>query len=305
MQASRLVYFVFAVALSSTCVTAGAAEVTLRHKGMALNADFELAPGKTVADGVVLITHGGLAHRDMDSLTYLRSVFKEQGYSTLAINLSLGLDNRHGMYDCKVTHRHRNDDAADEIGVWVNWLKEQGVTNVTLLGHSRGGAQTALYAAERDDAVVRAVVLMAPATRDNGDLGYEQRYGEPLMPMLDKAQRLVNDGKGDTVLEHANIMFCRDTSATANAFVSYYAPDPRLDTPSLLPRIDKPTLVVVAGDDEVVVGLEKKIAQLVDGKHVRMKIVETADHLFRDLYSDDAVEAIDAFLKTVDNPGKG
>ena len=45
-----------------------AAEVTLPYKGLTLNADLTLAPGKTLADGVILITHGSLAHRDMEML---------------------------------------------------------------------------------------------------------------------------------------------------------------------------------------------------------------------------------------------
>ena len=34
-----------------------------------------------------------------------------------------------------------------------------------------------------------------------------------------------------------------------------------------------------------------------DGKRVQMKVVENADHFFRDLYADVAVDAIDLFLK--------
>jgi pimeloyl-ACP methyl ester carboxylesterase len=257
----------------------------------------DLAPGKTLNDGVILITHGALAHRDMENISYFRSLFRESGYNTLAINLSLGLNDRHGMYDCQVPHRHRHDDAPVEIGLWLDWLKRQGASRVTLLGHSRGGGQTALYAAERDDPLVKAVVLLAPVTLKNGYAGYQQRYQQPLAPALEKAQHLVQVGKGDTVLEHYNLMFCRDIPVTADSFVSYYGQDPRLDTPSLLPKIKKPTLVVVAGDDQVVVDLQERVAPLVDGKYLQMQVVATADHMFRDLYADDAVEMIDAFLK--------
>lgn len=76
-----------------------------------------------------------------------------------------------------------------------------------------------------------------------------------------------------------------------------YEPSPRLDTPALLSRIAKPVLVLVAGGDEIVVDLDKKVAPRVDGKRVQMKMVENADHFFRDLYADEAVEAIDLFLK--------
>jgi pimeloyl-ACP methyl ester carboxylesterase len=277
---------------------AHADEVTLQHKGLTLNAALDLAAGKHVADGMVLITHGGLAHRDMEMITALRTQLNQKGYSTLAINLGLGVDRRHGMYDCQITHRHRNTDAAEEIGAWVDWLKQQGTKRVTLLGHSRGGAQTALYVAERDNALVKNVVLMAPAIRENTDATeYQRRFQTPLAPVLRHAQKLVKAGKGDTVLQHIGLLNCADTAATANSFVSYYGPAPGLDAPTLIPKLRKPTLVVVAGSDEVVVGLEHKLAPLIDGKRVQMKTVEGADHTFRDLSTDEAVEAIDAFLK--------
>ena len=298
MQTRFLVGHICAVALSITALTAEANEVTLRHKDLTLNGDLTLAAGKTLAAGAILITHGGLAHRGMESLMYMQRLLNDKGYSTLSINLSLGLDNRHGMYDCQVTHRHRNTDAAGEIGVWMDWLKQQGAKHVTLLGHSRGGAQTALYAAEHDNSLVDNIVLLAPAIRENTSAAeYQQRFQQPLAPLLEKARQWVNNGKGDTVLEHIGLMNCPDTSATANSFVSYYGQAARVDTPSLLPELRKPTLVIVAGGDEVVTGLDKKVAPLADGTRVRMKIIDGSDHTFRDLYADEAVENIDAFLK--------
>ena len=287
------------VGISMAAGIAHADELTLPYKGLTLNANLELAPGKTPADGVILITHAGLAHRGMELYVYLQKLFKERGYNTLAINLSLGLNNRHGMYDCQVTHRHRYTDAADEIGAWVDWLQKQGVKHVVLLGHSRGGAETALYAVEQDNPLVQAVVLLAPDTRETNDAAaYQKSYKKPLAPLLEKAQKLVKEGQGGTVLEHIDLLYCPDTSVTADTFVSYDGPDPRLDTAYLIPKIRKPTLVVIAGSDEVVVN-DQKFAPLADGKRVQIKVIEGAGHFFRDLNADDAVDAINAFLKGV------
>ena len=289
----------FIVALSMIAGLAHADEVTLPYKGLTLNAKLELAAGKTPADGVILITHAGLAHGDMELYVYLQKLLKERGFNTLAINLSLGLNNRHGMYDCKLTHRHRYTDGADEIGVWVDWLKTQGVKRVVLLGHSRGSGQTALYAAERDNALVKAVVLLAPDTRETNDAAaYQQRHKKPLAPVLARAQKMVRAGKGSALLEHTDLLYCADTSVTADTFVSYYGPDPRLDTAYLVPKIRQPTLVVLAGSDEIIVNA-KKFAPLADGVHVQVKVIDGAGHFFPDLYADDAVDTITAFLKGV------
>ena len=284
--------------LSALFHSALAAEVSLPYKGLKLNADLALAPNKTMADGAILITHGSLAHRDMEMLVAFRNLLRDKAYNTLAINLSLGVDNRHGMYDCNTTHRHTNDDAIAEIGAWVDWLRKQGASRVTLLGHSRGGAQTALYAAEHDSPLLKAVVLLAPPTLRNIDPEvYQQRYNKPLKPILERARKLVKQGKGNTVLTNTDMISCPKAKVTAASFVSYYSQDSRLDTPYLLPKIRKPTLVIVAGSDEVVVGLDKAVGALADGTKLHMQVLPDADHFFRDLHAEDAVDAISVFLK--------
>ena len=65
----------------------------------------------------------------------------------------------------------------------------------------------------------------------------------------------------------------------SRTFVSYYGPDPRLDTAYLIPKIRQPTLVVLAGDDEVVVN-DKKFAPLADGMRVQIKVIAAAGHFF-------------------------
>ena len=288
------------LATSLTSSVARASEVTVPYKGVTLNANLELAAGKTIDDGVILITHGGPEYNRAELYAYLQELFKEAGYSTIAINISHGIDNRHGRYDCKSTSNNLYTDAANEIGVWVNWLARQGVKHVILLGHSRGGSQTALYAAEHDDDSVQAVVLLAPDTRETNDApAYLRRYHKALAPILTKAQQLVKEGKGSTILSHTDFLFCRDTSVTADTFVSYYGPDPRLDSSYLVPRIRKPTLIVLAGGDQIVVN-DKKFLALANDKRVQVKTVADANHFFRDLYADEAVDTIVKYLRSVE-----
>ncbi|HEX9628167.1 MAG TPA: hypothetical protein VGA00_14595 [Acidiferrobacterales bacterium] len=67
------------VGMSAAAGLARADEVTLPYKGLTLNAELELVAGKKLADGVVLITHGGLAHRGMESIVYIQELLKERG----------------------------------------------------------------------------------------------------------------------------------------------------------------------------------------------------------------------------------
>jgi pimeloyl-ACP methyl ester carboxylesterase len=275
-----------------------AGEVKLRHGDLTLNANLEKASGNWPAGPVVLLTHGTLAHNGMEIITALQQLLVENDVSSLALNLGLGLDDRHGMYDCKTPHTHHHTDALEEIGQWLAWLKEQGVENVVLLGHSRGGNQTAWFAAERDDPVIKKIVLVAPQAwdKDEDAAGYEKRYGKPLAPVLAQANELVAKSKGDTLLEKVDFIYCDGTSATASAVVSYYNPEPRLDTVYLLPKIGKPLLVFVGSEDKVSQGLADKVAPMAEKPGVELVVIDGADHYFRDLYAEDLVDQVIEFI---------
>lgn len=274
-----------------------AEEVKISANGLTLNANLEIAEGKSLKDGVVLITHGTLAHGAMEITTSLQELLAERGYSSLAISLGLGLDNRHGMYDCKIPHTHKHGDALDEIGLWLSWLEGKGVGDVVLLGYSRGGAQTAWFAAERDRASFSKVVLVAPMTwdKEKAAAGYEKRYKTALSPLLAKAAALVKQGKGETVLKDVDFVYCPKTSVSAESFLSYYGDGKFKDTPEALALIKKPVLVAIGSEDNVVTALPEKIKS-VKSDYLTVRVVDDAGHFFRDLYADDLVDAIDEFI---------
>ena len=284
------------VFLSSPLISAK--EVTLNHQGLTLNANLEKVdnwPNGTV----VLMTHGTLAHNKMEIMSTIQGLLSDQDVSSLAINLSLGLDNRHEFYDCSTAHNHKHTDALDEIGVWLSWLKRNGVKQVVLLGHSRGGNQTAWFAVERDNELIKKVVLIAPQTwsMEYATKNYKKQYEKDLGPLLNKAQSLVQAGKGSTQLRNIDFIYCKDTTATANAFVSYYNNNPNMDTPYLMPKIKKPLLVIAATEDKVVKNLGNITQPLSDKHGFQLNVIEGADHSFRDLYVDEVVEGIIEFIE--------
>lgn len=275
-----------------------AEEITLNHQGVTLNANLEKTDDWSTGT-VVLMTHGTLAHNKMEIMTSLQGLLSEQDVSSLAINLSLGLDNRHKFYDCTTAHNHKHTDALDEIGVWLDWLKQQGVKQVVLLGHSRGGNQTAWFAVERDEELIKKVVLIAPQTwsMEYETKNYKEQYGKDLKPLLNKAQSLVQAGNGSTQLKNIDFIYCKDTTATADAFASYYNDNPNMDTPYLMPKIKKPLLVIAGTEDKVVKNLGSIAQPLSDKYGFQLNIIDGADHSFRDLYADEMVDSIIEFIE--------
>jgi pimeloyl-ACP methyl ester carboxylesterase len=272
-----------------------AAPITLPHRGLTLNAELADTGNDWAQGPVVLMTHGTLAHNGMEIIKGLQGMLRSRGVSSLAINLSLGLDKRPStMYDCATPHTHQHADAVDEIGAWLGWLKDKGVQNVALLGHSRGGNQTAWFAAERPDPVISRVFLIAPGGWDNnhGAEEYQKRYGKDLAPVLKQAHELAAAGKGGELMQPLDFIYCKQTAASADAVIGYYDVQRLKNTADLLPKIKAPVLVFVGSEDKVVPEAAEKMEGLADGEHIRLEIADGADHFFRDLYSEDIADLI-------------
>lgn len=280
------------------CQFAWAEDVSISHNGIMLNASLKKTPDWPAAP-TVIITHGTLFHNKSELMVALQNLLLERGINSLAINLGLNVDNRSGSpYDCSVAHTHKHDDAIHEIAAWSEWLKSQGVEKYSVIGHSRGGAQTALYAAEKDNDSLEKVVLIAPMTwsLEKESKGYKSKYKTDLAPLFDKAMAMVKAGKGDEQISGIDFIYCEKTSASAAAVVSYYEDNPRKDTASQLEKVGKPVQVYVGTEDKVVEGLEETLVGLVDAGKVEVRVIDGADHFFLDLYAEDVADGIAGFL---------
>jgi len=273
--------------------------ITLKHNDIQLTANLKLADGKTLKDDIILMTHGTLAHGKMEIMATLQNLFAENGVSTLAITLGLNQDARTGFYDCNRLHTHKHTDAIDEIGLWMNWLKQQGTSNVILLGHSRGGNQVAWYASEYDSPMIKKLILIAPQTWNIHEVknNYKKNYNKELIPVLNHAKALVNQNRGEVPLKHTDFIYCKDTTVAAESFVSYYNDDKRMDTPYLVSEYKKPTLFITGSEDKVYKGLDEAVKFLSSRNNIKGHSIEGADHFFRDIYADEIIETSIEFIE--------
>lgn len=280
-----------------------AKEVQIKLKGQILNADLVMAKGKTLQDGVVLFTHGTWMNNQYSTAKMLKTNLPELGINILAINLSLGQNNRHNtaMVACQKMQSHRHTDALKEIDLWVKWLEKQGVTNITLMGHSRGGNQTAWYASlHNNDVNIKHIILLAPQLWDEKteQIHYKEKYHKDLMPILKKAQNMVKAGQGSQLMPHTDFIYCPNISISADSFADYYQINPNMDTIHLLPKIKKPVLVFSGTEDTVVHQLDQKIKPIVAKyKNIHTYSVEDATHSFTDFAGEEVAEQVQAFIQ--------
>jgi len=298
MSFKQLVFYPgFATLLLTASISVEAAEVSQPFRDLTLNANLEMADGRDFKDAIVLIVHGYSGHNKMEIIRSAQQALLDNGQSSLAINLSMGIDNRHGFFDCTWPHRYLQEDTLDEISAWVDWLRDQGVSRITLLAHSRGANQAMVYAVDNKDSEVTQLVLLAPGTFDDTRQAFEERYGPSFDPQMARAEKLIAAGRGVELMENTDIMICPQTSVSANTFNSFYGRTSRFrNFKSYLPRIPMPTLVITGTQDERSPDTAQDAAAYVDDGRLQLIVIEGAGHFFRDFNIDEAMEVVIEFI---------
>jgi pimeloyl-ACP methyl ester carboxylesterase len=287
MRANFLKRFLpLAAALLLPSAVAQAELVQIKPSLLRLNGNLEVPDGKSVADGVVILLHGTLSHARQETIAALQKNLKARGVGSLAITLSLGIDDRKGPRACDAVHDYAQAGARREVGLWISWLAAQKAKSVDILGFSRGGAQVAAMGPELQS--VRRMVLVAPAfaTSVEQAANYEKAFGHPLAPEIAEAKK--------QPLQKRNVDFltCKQAPVLNATFLDGYA---ELG-PSLAAKTGHPTLIIIAGKDEVVPDLMSKLPT---GVHT--VTIDGSNHFFPDLYGEEAADVIAKFL-TDDQP---
>jgi pimeloyl-ACP methyl ester carboxylesterase len=207
---------------------------------------------------------------------------KKRGLASLAITLSLGVDNREGPRACDLLHDYALAGAQREVAAWMAWLRADGARTVDLIGFSRGGAQIAALTPKLPR--VGHVVLMAPAfaTAAEQAATYQRTFGHPL------AEPMAVAAKTPLQKLDADFLYCKNAPVLGATFLDAY----QEMLPQLAAETQHPTLVVVAEKDEVVPDLAKKLPS-----EVQKVVIDGSGHFFPDLYGEEAADAIAKFLK--------
>jgi pimeloyl-ACP methyl ester carboxylesterase len=285
----RKLFCLALMGLVATVSAARAEPVQIKPSLLRLNGNLEMPPGKTAADGVVVLVHGSLSWHGQETIAALQKNLKARGIGSLAITLSLGVDDRQRTRRCDVVHDYALAGAKREVGLWIEWLKAQQPKFIDLLGFSRGGAQVAAFAPEFQYPNVRRVVLLAPAFATSVEQAeiYKRAFGHDLAAEIAEAR------KNPLAKRTVDFLTCKQATVLNATFLDGYSEMP----PSLAARTGHQTLVVVAGKDEVVPDLAKRLPS-----SVKPVVIDGADHFFHDLYGEEAADAIAKFLTNATLP---
>ena len=266
-----------------------ATPVQLEYEGLRLNANL-VEPAARTSGPVFVIVHGTWGHAGMEIIEGLQARLADEGQVSLAITLSLGVDDRHGFLGCELPINANHGAAADEINQWVKYAQSRW-EQIVLVGHSRGGNQVMLYEQTYRHVAKQAVarlVLIAPMTwnADEAAKAYEDKYGVALRERLEAAQ-----AQPDHDI-HTDLLNCPNVDVLGKNFLSYYSAEPNRNTATLLATVARPVLVFEGTDDPLARGFVAQEALVAGNPRVTVQWIDGADHFFRDLYTDDLVEAM-------------
>lgn len=267
-----------------------AEDVELVLDKLVLQADWESSEQKQEA---VLLLHGTMAHKDMEIMQALQDGLADNEISSLAITLSLGQSKRSGMFSCAKKQTHLYTDALVELAAWVNWLKQQGINRIWLLGHSRGANQATAYALTHAQQIA-GLILVAPPVLSPVQLSekYQQNFAKSLPAVINEAEMDEHNGE----LSETGFLHCQEATVSAASFLSYYR-DARPNTVAMLEKLEMPVLLVSGSEDKVSVGVGSAGEKL-EKDNISLLAIEGADHFFRDLYADEIVDEILELMAT-------
>jgi pimeloyl-ACP methyl ester carboxylesterase len=263
--------------------------VQIEHQGLTLNGNLE-SSGQN-RGRIFLIVHGTWAHSGMGIISSLQTLLSEYDQSSLAITLSLGLDDRTGFMVCDSHITANHGKAAAEINQWIEHLNEDWA-EIVIVGHSRGGNQVALFNQAFPNSKVSRLVLIAPMSwnQKQSAAAYEEDTGVPLDEVL-----LAARNAGDELIK-TNVLQCKDIEVLASSFLSYYSDKPNRNTPEILQSVDRPVLVFQGTEDDLAEGYKSQISLVTSNPLVEHYWIDGADHFFRDLYADELVEVLLGWL---------
>lgn len=255
-------------------------EITLPN-GLLASADYREGAHDKAA---ILVLHGFLSTRNFLTVSNLTNTLADDGYTVLAPNLTLGINNRKVSLACEAIHTHTLYDDLAEIDFWVKWLVNHAHKSIIILGHSYGSLHGLLYTLEYKNSAIKK--LIATSLVD-----VEHAVGENFsQTQIKTARNFV--AKNDNSLKEFQLSYCKKYVAPPEAFLSYAIWSKR----RILDAISKtkiPVTVILGSADS---RMGHGWPQMLKKSGVSLQIIEGANHFF---HNDKEFDLIDNVLADI------
>jgi pimeloyl-ACP methyl ester carboxylesterase len=234
---------------------------------------------------IVLILHGFLQTRDFFTVRRLSEALHDLGYTVLAPNLTLGIDNRRQSLACEAIHTHSMEQDVAEIKLWTDWLNRRNDKPITLIGHSLGSLELFVYLTGESSPPVDQAILISLITFGQGPIAKEN--------LTERQRALQYLAQGNEAISSYRLAYCNTYHSTAKNYLSYVEWDGIKTLKNLKNSAIKPTILLGGGDHRLGNGwlpaMKRAGADVIQ--------ISGADHFFDHEHEFDLVDSVVGLLE--------
>jgi len=284
---SRARMYTLLIVLLLFSVMAKAQTVSLAlQPGFYLQAQYD-QPANNDKRIAVLVQHGFLTTHQFHTIRSMVQAINDAGMSALSPNMSYGISGRQDSLKCDALHTHTLEDNRREIGVWIDWLVEQGYQHVVLLGHS-SGSQDILFAQSTEPHSAVDLMILTSVFYFNGE-----RLGTKSEDVSRARHMMVT---GSPRPSQFSFLFCQDNYyATPESFLSYHQLT-RQQNLANLQFVGVPIHAIMGMEDEILKRVGVSWLDEVDQTGAQVHRVEGANHFFSSMHEFDLQDHISRIL---------
>jgi esterase/lipase len=278
----------FIIIILSASFNTLAEPVSIKFEELTVNANLINAEDKSAP--FYLILHGTWAWQGMELIASIQELLADEAVGSMAVTLSLGIDNRKGFLGCPGTISAVHQQSYEELHQWFKYLEKLGYKNIILMAHSRGGSQAAGFANAYPNDKLQKLVLLAPMAwnKQKIHLQYQKNFSVNLDALLEQADQL----KPQQMMKSIDILYCKKQNVTAESLLSYYSDKIQKNTWDLVKNLPMPVDVFLGSEDPLSKLFSESIANKDIPINLKIKTIIGADHFFRDLYLEDVIESV-------------
>jgi len=157
------------------------------------------------------------------------------------------------------------EDCLKDIKAHIDFLENQGFSNIHLCGHSLGTPKIVYYLGKSQDKRIKSLILLSPSDMLGLARGNKQRFEEEIA----EARKLVKEGRGSNLLSRevwdeypisasTYLNFFDDYSETG--VLNFHKPDDKFKVFSSIPQ---PIFAVMGRKDDVLIVPIEKIMEMI------------------------------------------
>lgn len=285
------VQFIFMSLLSifSLGTSASVVEHKLANTNIYAEADYVRGDSQKPA---ILMIHGFLTTNKFHTVLAMAKSLQDEGYTTLAPTLTLGINKRKSSIKCNSIHTHTLESDVEEIKSWIDWLVSQGHKDIILLGHSSGSQELLEFLNTKSNAHITGAVFTSLFYLNGKELG-------TLENEIAFAQDLLS--KNESRPSKYSFLFCKNNYfATPESFLSYM----KLDRSYIIDSLNKlkiPSYTIMGSADKRYLSVGENWLDELDQTPTKLIIVEGANHFFSSEYEFDLQDRLVEILKELSN----